>query len=149
MLKLSSSILVTWCKQPTHWKNPLCWERLKAKGEEGIRGWDGWMASLMQWTWTWANSGRWWGTGRPGMLQSIKEPDKTEWLYSDHTMSLSEAFYFKSWVPSKFNTFIIKILLRLYGEWADKGTSHKKLSILMRITKIILKQWWAIHTAKY
>ena len=22
------------------------------------------MASLMQWTWTWANSGRWWGTGK-------------------------------------------------------------------------------------
>ena len=28
------------------------------------------MASSMQWTWTWANSGRWWGQGRPGMLQS-------------------------------------------------------------------------------
>ena len=25
----------------------------------------------MQWTWTWANFGRWWGTGRPGVLQSI------------------------------------------------------------------------------
>ena len=35
------------------------------------RGWDGWMASLMQWTWTWANSGRWLGTGRPGMLLSM------------------------------------------------------------------------------
>ena len=34
------------------------------------RGWDDWIASLTQWAWTWANSGRWWGTGRPGMLQS-------------------------------------------------------------------------------
>ena len=25
----------------THWKRPWCWERLKAKGEEGSRGWDG------------------------------------------------------------------------------------------------------------
>ena len=31
---------------------------------------DAWMASLMQGTWRWANSGRWWGTGKPGMLQS-------------------------------------------------------------------------------
>ena len=31
---------------------------------EGRRGWDGWMASLMQWAWTWANSGRWWGRER-------------------------------------------------------------------------------------
>ena len=24
-----------------------------------------------QWTWTWANSGRWWGTEKPGVLQSM------------------------------------------------------------------------------
>ena len=47
----SSSILVTWFEQPTHWKSPWCWKRLRA-GEESVRGWDGWMASLMQWTWT-------------------------------------------------------------------------------------------------
>ena len=70
----SSSILVTWCEQPTLWKSPWCWERLRAEGEEGIRGWDGWMASPMQWTWTWANFGRWGGTGRPGMLQSMGSP---------------------------------------------------------------------------
>ena len=28
----------------------ICWERLGAKGEEGNRGWDGWMASPTQWT---------------------------------------------------------------------------------------------------
>ena len=52
-------------------KRPWCWERLKAGGEEGDRGWDGWMASPIQWTWVWANSGSWWWTGRPGMLQSM------------------------------------------------------------------------------
>ena len=35
------------------------------------RGWRGWMASLTQWTWVWANSGRWWRTGEPGVLQSV------------------------------------------------------------------------------
>ena len=29
------------------------------------------MVSLMQWTWTWASSGRWWGTGSPSVLQSM------------------------------------------------------------------------------
>ena len=67
----SSSILVTWCKQLTHWKSPWCWERLRTEGKEGVRGWDGWMASPMQWTWTWANFRRWWGTGKFGMLQSM------------------------------------------------------------------------------
>ena len=47
----------------------ISWERLRA-GEEGSnRGWDGWMASPTQWTWVWANSGRWWRTGKPGVLQ--------------------------------------------------------------------------------
>ena len=41
----------------------------KAKGDKDSREWDGWMASPSQWTWTWANSGRWWGTGRSGVLQ--------------------------------------------------------------------------------
>ena len=35
------------------------------------RGLDSWMASLMQWTWVWVGSGRWWRTGRPGVLQSM------------------------------------------------------------------------------
>ena len=30
---------------------------------------DGWMASPTRWTWVWVNSGSWWWTGRPGVLQ--------------------------------------------------------------------------------
>ena len=37
------------------------------KGDD--RGWDGWMASPTRWTWIWVNSGSWWWTGRPGVLQ--------------------------------------------------------------------------------
>ena len=37
-------------------------------GEGDTRGWDGWMASLTQWTWVWVNSGSVWWTGRPGVL---------------------------------------------------------------------------------
>ena len=37
-----------------------CWERLRAGGEGDNREWDGWMASLTQWTWIEANSGRQW-----------------------------------------------------------------------------------------
>ena len=37
------------------------------------RGWQRtrWMSSQTQWTWVWANSGRWWRTGKPGVLQSM------------------------------------------------------------------------------
>ena len=40
------------------------------------------MVPLTQWTWAWANSGRQWRTGKPGVLQSMgrKESDTTEQL---------------------------------------------------------------------
>ena len=69
--KMDNYIMATWCKQPIHWKRSWCWERLKAEGEEGNRGWDGCIASPIQWIWTWANPRRWWRTGKPGMLQSM------------------------------------------------------------------------------
>ena len=59
---------------PLHAKSWLigrlwCWEGLGAGGEGDNRGWDGWMASLIWWTWVWVNSESWWWTGRPGVLR--------------------------------------------------------------------------------
>ena len=47
--------LATWWEEPTHWKRLWSWERLRAEGEVGNRGWDGWMASLNQQKRVWAN----------------------------------------------------------------------------------------------
>ena len=44
----------------------LMLEKWKAKGEVDDGGWDDWMVSLTQWTWVWADSGRWWRTGKLG-----------------------------------------------------------------------------------
>ena len=74
----NSNTLATWFKEPTHWKRPWSWERLKAGGEGDDRGWDGWMGSLMQCTWVWVGSGHWWWTGKPGMLQSMGSQRATE-----------------------------------------------------------------------
>ena len=72
------NIRILFCSIIYHWKDPdlslkrpWCQEKLKAGGEANDRGWDGWMASLTQWTWIWVNSGSWWWTGRPGVLQSM------------------------------------------------------------------------------
>ena len=54
----------------------------------GGRGSDGWMASPTQWTWVWANSGRWWRTGKAGVLQS-KESQSQTWL-SDWTATTNQ-----------------------------------------------------------
>ena len=64
-----TTILATLWEELTHLKRPWFWERLKVGGEGEDRGLDGWMASPTQWTWVWVNSGSWWLTGRPGVLQ--------------------------------------------------------------------------------
>ena len=68
-LKLNSSTLATSCEELTHWKRLWCWEGLGAGVKGDDRGWDGWMASQTRWTCVWVNSGSWWWTGRPGVLQ--------------------------------------------------------------------------------
>ena len=50
----------------------LTWERLRVEEEGDNRGWDGWMASLTQWTWVWASSGSCWWTGKPCILQPME-----------------------------------------------------------------------------
>ena len=37
-----SNNLVSWCEEPTHWKRPWCWERLKSGGEGDNR----WLNSI-------------------------------------------------------------------------------------------------------
>ena len=64
-----------------------CWERLKAGREGDDRGWDGWMASLTQWTWVWASSGRWWRTGNLACCSMWGCKDQT--LLNDWTVSNS------------------------------------------------------------
>ena len=52
-------------------------------GEGDDRGWDGWMASPIRWTWVWVNSGKWCWTGRPGVLRFMGSQSQT--LLSDWT----------------------------------------------------------------
>ena len=88
-----SEALILWppdTKNWLTWKRPWCWETLKAGGEGDDRGWDGWMASLTQWICVWVDSGSWWWTGRPGVLQSMGSQrvghhwaTELNWSYAD------------------------------------------------------------------
>ena len=89
-------------KELSHWKSPWCWERLKAKGERGGRGCEGWMASPTQWTWVWANSGRWWRIGRPGVLQSMN----SQWVRHDF---VTEQQFFSELFCNSKETMYVKV----------------------------------------
>ena len=91
----NSNSLAIWCEEQTHWERPWCWERLRAAGEGDDRGWDGWVASLTQWTWIWANSGRQWRMGEPGVLQSMQLQSQkwlSNWMTIIHTVCINFKF---------------------------------------------------------
>ena len=71
VISLSSNTLPPDVNSRLFGKGPDAGKDWRQEGEEGARGWDGWMASSTQWTWVWASSGRWWRTGRPELLQSM------------------------------------------------------------------------------
>ena len=52
------------------WKDPDAGKDWRWEEKGTTEDDDGWIASLTQWTWLWVNSGCWWWTGRPGVLQS-------------------------------------------------------------------------------
>ena len=90
----NSNTLATWCEELTHLKRPWCRERLKMGGERDDRGWDGWMASLSQWTWVSANSGK--------ILK-----DREDWCAAVHWVS-------KSWTQlSRWTTTTFSSALEL------------------------------------
>ena len=72
MLKLKLQYFGHLMQRANSLEKTLCWERLRAREEGNNRGWDGCMASPTQRTWVCTNCGRWWGTGRPGVLQSLR-----------------------------------------------------------------------------
>ena len=83
---------------PPDAKNWLIWEdpdagkdwRQEEKGmtEDEMVVWP----SPTQWTWVWVNSGSWWWTGRPGVLQSMGSQSRT-WLS-----------YWTNWTELKWKT---------------------------------------------
>ena len=68
----SSNTLATWCKQPTHWKRPWCWER--AGGQEKKRAAEGEIVGQHYQIngHEFEQTGRQWRTGKSGVLQSMQ-----------------------------------------------------------------------------
>ena len=108
--------------------------RLKAGGEGNNREWDGWMASLTQWTWVWVNSGSWWWTGRPGMLWFMESHRvRHDWVSELNWMS----------IPIQMTWCILLLTLNIYicslNILLVKNLSHLIPSYLFHLEQSILK----------
>ena len=134
----SSSILATWCKEPTHLKRPWCWERLKAGGEGGERGWHVWM--LIWWIWeldckeSWAPQNCCFWTV---VLEKIESPldckeiqpvhpkGNQSWIIIGGTDAEAEAPIL--WPPDTKNPLIRKDPDAGKGWRHEKGTTEKEM----------------------
>ena len=62
------------------------------------------MASLTQWTWVWASSGRWWRTGKPGMLKSMgSQRVRHDWVTELNWCILVVQSFLTLWSPMKYS----------------------------------------------
>ena len=76
---------ILWPPDGKNWlieKDPGAGKDWRQEEKGTNREWDGWMASLTQWTWVWAISGSWCWTGSLECCSpwGHKESDMTEWL---------------------------------------------------------------------
>ena len=69
MLKLKLQYFGHLIRRADSLEKTLMLRGIRAEGEGDDTGWDGWMASLTQWTWVWVNSRSLLWTRRPGMLR--------------------------------------------------------------------------------
>ena len=88
----SSMTLTTWCEEPTHWRRPWCWERLRAGAEGGdmslnklqeiVKDRKVWCASVHGVTKSWTQLSDWTTllemVGKSGMSSKTRSNEKAQ-----------------------------------------------------------------------
>ena len=141
-----SLVIMIWCEEPSHWKRPWFWERLRTGGEWDNRSWGGWMASPTQWTWVWANSRRSWRTEKAAMLQSVVlQRDghdwATEWQYNDLNFMLwSHKYICNNLIHSIIDYVKINYVAHRNSEKPSSWKSH--LNWILEDKTNWSGEWW-------
>ena len=137
--------MATWCKELTHCKRPWFWERLKA-GEGDDREFDGWMASLTQWTWVWVNSNSWPWTGRlvccsPWRCQNSDTTERLKWTELILLSGKLSSFSLLSMMLDVVSINAIYHIGRNGNIWSGKNIQTTNMSILFLHIIVFLWPW--------
>ena len=128
MLKLKLPYLGHLMQRADSLERLWCWERLKTGGEGDNRGWDGWMASLTQWTRVWVSSQRWWRTEKTGVLQSMGHRVWHDWA-TEQQLRDAQGRILAAITPRKAAIFISQLNFQELMEWDfPSGPVAKTLS---------------------
>ena len=104
MLRLKFQYFGHLMRRTDSFEKTLRMGKIEGGRKRGRQRCNSWMASPTKWTWVWVNSGRWWWTGRPGMLwfmgaQRVRHDWVTELNWTDF---LSHVWHLFS-LPSHFH----------------------------------------------
>ena len=111
-------------------------------GDGDNRGWGGWMASLTWWTWVWVNSGSWWWTRRPGVLQSMRlqrvghdwVTELTDWLTdASYSSERSNEIRISVWLSPAVRSLLLVLTWIVSVEWYGQKPSCRAQSVCV---------WW-------
>ena len=98
MLKLKLQYFGYLMRRTDSLEKTLMLGKIGGRRRRGWRGWDSWMTSPTQWTWVWVNSGSWWWTGRPGVLQSMgSQRIRHDWVTELNWTELKGLIAGKDW----------------------------------------------------
>ena len=113
-------------------------ERTLMLGKIVGRRWDGWMASLTQWTWVWVDSESWWWMGRPGVLQFMgSQRVRHDWA--------TELNWRSKYLSIAFHRAIIINILTL----SKKLLNWDKCSWIQCTSKLIYRKLWRMDTIQF
>ena len=106
----------------------------KGTREDEMVGWHHWLKR----TWVWANSGRWWRTGKPTVLQSMGslwDPDRT----LGHSESLCHSDR-TEWLNNNMAITESKV-------WPDDKTDFRAVSTALKCRWVdSILNWWLLHS---
>ena len=123
--------------------------------EKGTTGWDGWMASLTRWMLIWVNSGSWWWTGRPGVLQFMRSQRVGhDWATELNMLPMFVCcahwlshvrFFVTPWTFAWQAPLFMGVLQARILEWvampSSKGSSQRVLDRLSHAVWFMVRLW--------
>ena len=93
-----------------------------------------------KWTWTWANSGRWWGTGRPGILQSMGSQKVRQDVETEEQQKLEQNHkppHFRNNFPKNYLIWSLSQPIRQYFYSPHFRHKINRLTYCCRITNLV------------
>ena len=94
MLKLKRQYFGHMMRRADSFEKTLMLGKIEGRRRRGRQRTRCWMASLIQRTWVWVDSGNWWWTGRPGVLRFMgSQRVRHDWLnWTDYTFQFTSVF---------------------------------------------------------